>query len=167
MKYIWSPWRMKYIVGEKNKEGCVFCQEAACQDGPENLIVFRGKFAYVILNQYPYTSGHLMVVPYAHRSSLDQLASQDRIEIIELTSCCLEVLRREYNAEGFNIGMNIGASAGAGILEHVHMHIVPRWGGDTNFMSALGATRVLPESLEETYTRIKKAWIHQSSIKKS
>lgn len=158
MKRLWSPWRMKYIAEEKNKEECVFCVEPRQPDGVKNLIVYRGEQAYVILNRYPYTSGHLMVVPFDHLSSLEQLRPQVRAEMMELVADCLQVLRVAYQPEGFNVGVNIGEAAGAGILDHVHLHVVPRWTGDTNFMSALGETRVLPESLEESYQRLKTAW---------
>ena len=113
----------------------------------------------MILNRYPYTSGHLMAVPYEHLPSLDLLDAETRAEMMELTNKAIQVLRKIYTPQGFNIGINIGAAAGAGIAEHVHMHIVPRWGGDTNFMSSLANTRVLPESLEETYTRVRQEWL--------
>lgn len=158
MKRLWSPWRMKYISEEKHKQGCVFCLEPQQPDNAQNLILYRGQQAYVILNRYPYTSGHLMVVPFNHQPSLENLRSTERAEMMELATICMQVLRLEYQPEGFNVGVNIGEAAGAGILEHVHLHIVPRWTGDTNFMSALGETRVLPESLEESYLRLKTAW---------
>jgi ATP adenylyltransferase len=153
---------MEYILSEKPKDECVFCRELTRPDGPENLIVFRGKHAFVILNRYPYTSGHLMVVPIQHASSLEYLDAETRAEMMELASRCLEILRREYRGDGFNVGVNIGEAAGAGVKEHVHMHIVPRWVGDSNFMGAVGQARVLPESLEDTYTRIQKAWMSAS-----
>jgi ATP adenylyltransferase len=149
---------MEYILSDKNMGGCVFCGEMARQDGPDNLVLFRGQLAFVILNRFPYTSGHLMIVPFEHTPSLEGLKSSTRAEIMELTAKAVEVLRKEYKPEGFNIGINIGEAAGAGILEHVHLHVVPRWGGDTNFMSSLAGTRVLPEALEDTYQRMKKAW---------
>jgi len=149
---------MIYIQSEKEKE-CVFCTELKRPDSLENLIVYRGPRAFVILNRYPYTSGHLMVVPYKHLPSLDLLDAEIRAEMMELTTKAIQVLRKIYTPQGFNIGINIGKAAGAGITEHVHMHIVPRWGGDTNFMSSLANTRVLPESLEETYTRVRQEWL--------
>lgn len=157
MKHLWSPWRMEYI--ENNKEdSCVFCNAQTKADSAENLIAFRGKLAYVILNRYPYTSGHLMVVPFDHKPNLEELDVSTRAEMMELTTRCMTVLRSVYNPQAFNIGANIGEAAGAGIAEHVHIHIVPRWKGDTNFMSALGQTRVLPEALEETYQRVQQAF---------
>ena len=159
MKHLWSPWRMTYIEGTNNKaEGCVFCNAQAMSDGVENLIAFRGEFSYVILNRFPYTSGHLMVIPFAHVATIEELDSQARAEMMELTSRCNSELRKIYKPHGFNVGINIGEAAGAGVLGHVHIHIVPRWAGDTNFMASVGATRVLPEALEDTYKRIRQAF---------
>ena len=149
---------MEYIDNHDKVEGCVFCNAIQQADGAENLIVARGQLAFVILNRYPYTSGHLMVVPFAHQSSLEALDTASRSEIMELTNQSMQVLQHIYHPQGFNLGMNIGSVAGAGIAEHVHMHIVPRWGGDTNFMSAVADTRVLPESLEDTYLRVLAGW---------
>jgi ATP adenylyltransferase len=161
LDHIWSPWRMEYILSDKKQE-CIFCQELSRPDGPQNLIVHRGQRAFVILNRYPYTSGHLMVVPKDHKPSLEDLDAETRSEIMELTVKAMTVLREEYRPHGFNVGVNIGEAAGAGVLDHVHVHIVPRWSGDTNFMASLAGARVLPESLEDTYTRILKAWTGDS-----
>ena len=158
LKHIWSPWRMEYIQSNKNEEGCAFCIEMARPDGPENLILFRGQRVFLILNRFPYTSGHLMVVPYQHESTLEALDENTRAEMMAVTNQGIQALRNVYDPQGFNVGINIGEAAGAGITKHVHMHIVPRWIGDTNFMSSLGSTRVLPETLEETYRRVKEAW---------
>jgi len=155
MKQLWSPWRMKYIEKHEKVEGCVFCNAQAKADGFENLIACREKNAYVILNRYPYTSGHLMVIPFEHVSNLEALNPETRAEMMELTSRCTSLLREAYKTESFNVGINIGEAAGAGVLGHVHIHIVPRWAGDTNFMSTLGETRVLPEALENTYRRVR------------
>jgi ATP adenylyltransferase len=149
---------MEYIQGDKNKDVCVFCNEMSRLDGLENLILHRGSRAFVILNRYPYTTGHLMVVPNDHIASLEQLDTETRSEIMELTVQSMEILRGIYQPQGFNIGVNIGVAAGAGVLDHVHLHVVPRWTGDTNFMSALADTRILPETLEDTFTRIQNAW---------
>lgn len=149
---------MEYINNHGKVEGCVFCTALEGSDDLESLIIARGQRAFVILNLYPYTSGHLMVVPNSHQSSLDALDTATRSEIMELTNRAMQVLQAIYHPQGFNLGMNIGAVAGAGITEHVHMHIVPRWGGDTNFMSAVAGTRVLPESLEDTYLRVRAGW---------
>lgn len=154
MNHLWSPWRMKYIENHEKNNDCVFCVAQAKTDNAENLIAFRGKLAYVILNRYPYTSGHLMVIPFEHKPNLEVLDAETRAEMMELASRCTSVLRAVYRTESFNMGINIGEAAGAGVLGHVHIHIVPRWAGDTNFMSATGGTRVLPEALEDTYRRV-------------
>lgn len=159
MNHLWSPWRMTYIENSKKESGCVFCNAQAQADSAENLIAFRGENAYVILNRFPYTSGHLMVIPFAHVSNLENLDPETRAEMMELTSQCTTVLRKTYRTESFNMGVNIGEAAGAGVLGHVHIHIVPRWAGDTNFMSTTGETRVLPESLEDTYRRVREGFL--------
>lgn len=157
MKQLWSPWRMRYLSSFK-KHGCVFCQALKQEDSSENLVVYRGEQAFVILNAFPYTNGHLMVLPYQHVPDLSDLDAGVRAEMMELVTKASQVLRGLYAPEGFNIGINMGAAAGAGIGEHIHIHIVPRWNGDTNFMTAVGQTRVLPEELSQTYRRVKDAW---------
>jgi ATP adenylyltransferase len=157
LNHLWSPWRMKYIQSPKSEE-CIFCSALKEQDGTENLILYRGKLTFLIVNRYPYTSGHLMIVPYDHQPSLENLGAETRAELIETAYQALLVLKEVYHPEAFNLGMNIGEVAGAGIADHVHMHIVPRWGGDTNFMSSIASTRVLPQSLEETYLQVREAW---------
>jgi ATP adenylyltransferase len=149
---------MEYIESNK-EEGCVFCLAEEMEDGPENLIAFRGEHSYVILNRYPYTSGHLMVVPFDHKAHLEDLDPQTRAEMMELTTRCIVALRAIYRPEAFNMGANIGESAGAGVKAHVHIHIVPRWAGDTNFMTVVGDVRVLPEALGRTYERVRKAFL--------
>jgi len=146
---------MKYIENHEKEEGCIFCNALARIDNAENLIIKRGKLAFVILNLYPYTSGHIMVAPMAHQSSIEFLDPGSRAEMMELVSESIIVLKKVYHPQAFNVGANIGEAAGAGEPDHVHLHIVPRWEGDTNFMSTLGETRVLPESLGETYKRIR------------
>jgi ATP adenylyltransferase len=148
---------MRYLYSVK-RNGCVFCHALEQEDGPENLIVFRGKKTFVILNAFPYTSGHLMVIPYQHVSDISELDPETRAEMMELVTKATKVLRELYTPQGFNIGINMGEAAGAGIAEHIHIHIVPRWNGDTNFMTAVGETRVLPEELSQTYRRVKEAW---------
>ncbi len=149
---------MEYIQDDKHDNTCIFCKAAGEPLSAENLVVFKGQSAYVILNRFPYTSGHIMVVPYSHQPSLELLEAGTRAEMMELASRAVDILRQVYRPQGFNLGINIGSAAGAGIADHVHLHVVPRWGGDTNFMSTLGDTRVLPETLEDTYRRIRAAW---------
>ena len=158
MDHIWTPWRMKYIQEHNDYEGCIFCLAAEAEDSIDNLIFFRGKNVFMILNRYPYTSGHMMCVPYAHKKNLQDLTRDTRLEMMDFVTKAVEVLQSVYHPEGFNIGLNLGELAGAGVEQHLHMHIVPRWGGDSNFMSIVGETRVLPESLVETYHRVKQAW---------
>ena len=149
---------MEYIENSNKVEGCVFCVMQEMQDGENNLIAYRGPRSFAILNRYPYTSGHLMVVPKNHVSTLEEVDPDTRAEMMELTASCMSILRKIYNPQGFNMGANIGEAAGAGVKDHVHIHIVPRWAGDTNFMSTVGAARVLPETLETTYLRVKKGF---------
>lgn len=158
MKRVWSPWRMKYVTKQLETPGCLFCSVLRQNDDAETLIVYRGKYAYAILNRYPYTSGHLMVVPVVHASSLTELDTPTRLELFDLLARAEDALRKVYSPEGFNIGANLGEAAGAGIPGHLHFHIVPRWCGDTNFMSVVGETRVLPEELTESFRRIQEAW---------
>jgi ATP adenylyltransferase len=158
MNHLFSPWRMAYIKSDKTHEGCVFCIALDKDDSAENLIVHRGERAFAILNRFPYTSGHVMVLPYAHQPNLDALEPETRAEMMELTTQTTRVLTGMYRPQGFNIGINLGEAAGAGIEQHIHIHIVPRWVGDTNFMTAVGETRVLPEALGETWRRVRGAW---------
>lgn len=154
MKRIWSPWRMQYILDEK-PEGCIFCTKPNESRDAENLILFRGEHCYVMMNRYPYTNGHLMVIPYEHADLPGKLSVPAQIELMSQISMCVEVLQECMNPDGFNIGMNLGTSAGAGIKDHLHAHVVPRWMGDTNFMPVLDDTRIIVEALEESYARLK------------
>ncbi|HEX8949861.1 MAG TPA: HIT domain-containing protein [Dissulfurispiraceae bacterium] len=153
MKMIWAPWRMEYILSEKEKE-CLFCVKPQEERDRENLILYRGKSAYVIMNKYPYNNGHLMAVPYFHTSSLDGLPDEALLELMKLTKYSIDCLKSAFRPEGFNVGINIGEVAGAGIKEHLHIHVVPRWAGDANFMTAVGEVRVVPEYILETYDRL-------------
>lgn len=155
---LWAPWRMSYIVGRKRDGGCVFCDKPALGDDDAALVVLRGEHCYVILNSFPYNNGHLMVVPFAHVAALDELPEAARAELIELTSASISALRRAYDPEGFNLGINQGVAAGAGIAGHIHQHVVPRWAADTNFMPVIGDARVLPESLGDTRDRVASAF---------
>ena len=158
MQHLWTPWRMKYIQEKIDEKECVFCQaHTACED-ESNFIVHRGENVFVMLNLYPYTTGHLLILPYLHESTLEALNRETQVEIMELVTKSLEILRSEYQPGGFNVGVNLGEAAGAGIPEHVHWHVVPRWPSDTNFLSSVGETRIIPEDLTSTYDRVFKAW---------
>lgn len=155
MKRLWASWRMKYITKAEKETGCVFCNALAKKQDGDNLVVMRAERAFIILNKYPYTSGHIMVAPLAHTATLEDLDPATRAEMMELSSLCMSTLRKIYNPQAFNFGANIGEAAGAGVPGHVHLHIVPRWNGDTNFMSTVGDVRILPEDLAETYRRVR------------
>jgi len=153
--HLWTPWRMAYLCGEeKIPGGCIFCAKPQLEDAEAHLL-YRGQLCYVIINRFPYNNGHLMVVPYAHVSSLEDLDADTLSEWMALTQLSLRVLREAYSPQGFNVGLNIGGAAGAGVAEHVHLHIVPRWGGDTNYMTTLSQTRVIPEWLDQIYERLR------------
>ncbi len=154
MEQIWAPWRVQYIRMEK-PVGCILCQKPGENDDANNYILYRGKKNFVILNSYPYMPGHLMVAPCRHIASMEELTEAERHEHFEIVSRSIKLLRQTFNPEGFNIGINNGKAAGAGIEEHVHTHIVPRWCGDTNYMTVLADIRVMPEALAETYKRLK------------
>ena len=154
MEHLWSPWRLAYITGKASAEGCVFCH-ALSDPSAEPLIVFRGRTCFVILNLFPYNNGHLMVIPNRHIASLGAATVDERAELIELTAVAEAALTEVYQPQGLNMGINLGKPAGAGILDHVHLHVVPRWNGDTNFMSVVGQTRVLPEELPDSGARLR------------
>ncbi|MGH3666522.1 MAG: HIT family protein [Egibacteraceae bacterium] len=157
LQRLWTPWRMSYIRGDgRDLEGCPFCvlPGRGTQADAESLILHRGQLVYAILNAYPYNPGHLMLVPYRHLSDFDELSSAELHEVAELSQRAVRALKQDSGPQAFNIGLNVGGIAGAGIAEHLHQHVVPRWGGDTNFMPIIGQTRVLPELLEETYRRL-------------
>lgn len=150
---MWAPWRMEFITSGTKAEGCVFCSlpGAPTKHDPENLILHRGKHAFVILNKYPYNNGHLMVVPFAHTADFASLAPEVGAEIFLLGQSCVRALAETYQAEGYNLGMNLGAAGGAGIKEHLHLHVLPRWVGDTNFLPVLGETKSMPQHLRASY----------------
>ncbi len=158
MRQIWSPWRMKYILRHERNPGCVFCNALKSDNDPHNFVLWRGKNVFVILNTFPYTNGHLMVVPNVHQPSLVAIDQETRCDLINIVTRADRVLRQVYHPEGLNIGVNEGAAAGAGVAAHLHFHLVPRWSGDTNFMTTLAETRVLPETLSDTYARLLEAW---------
>ena len=154
MKHIWAPWRVSYVRGEKPK-GCILCEKPLEKTDAENYILFRGKLNYIILNAYPYNPGHLMVVPYRHLSNLEELTGPERNEHYAIVSQCVTALKEEFKPQGVNIGMNLGRVAGAGIDDHIHTHLVPRWNGDTNFITTIADARVVPEALADTYNKLK------------
>jgi ATP adenylyltransferase len=155
MERLWTPWRLAYVVEAGTPApGCIFCDALARGEG-ESLIVHRGRRAFVILNKFPYNNGHVMVVPYRHLGRLTDLEPEERDELMRLTQAAERVLTEVYQPHGFNMGLNLGKPAGAGVLDHLHMHVVPRWNGDTNFMSVVGETRVLPEELDRTAARVR------------
>jgi ATP adenylyltransferase len=155
---LWSPWRLEYVTRGETKTGCIFCLPADAKAGSseqDSLVVFRGATCYVILNLYPYNNGHLMVVPYRHVATLALLTPEELAEIGLLSQRSELALTEAYSPHGLNVGINLGKSAGAGVLEHIHVHIVPRWNGDTNFMTVVGEMRVLPEDLGASASRLK------------
>lgn len=158
MKRIWSPWRMKYIQKQNNDNQCPFCLVIEEAESPKSQLIHRGNKAFVILNRYPYNTGHLLVLPLEHQKEMENLDEDTRAEMMELINHALNVLKKVYRPEGFNVGLNMGEAAGAGIPKHLHWHIVPRWTGDTNYMTAIGNVRVLPETLEDTYRKVIAAW---------
>jgi len=156
MDHLWSPWRYKYIASADREEGCVLCRIEREHRDAENYLIHRAELNFIILNLYPYTSGHLMIVPYEHKASLADFGEATTTEMIELAKRAQVALEAEYHPDGFNIGMNLGRSAGAGVADHLHLHVVPRWTGDANFVSIVGETRMLPEDLATTYEKLKK-----------
>jgi ATP adenylyltransferase len=155
--YLWTPWRYQYVTKGDSPSGCVFCVAARGTEDRESLIVHRAQHNFVILNRFPYTNGHVMVVPYQHIPTLESLEGDALTEMMLLARECEKHLRAAYRPDGLNIGMNLGRSAGAGIADHIHMHVLPRWAGDTNFMTVTGETRVLPEDLPATWDKLHNA----------
>jgi len=160
MDYIWTPWRYQYMkeAASGNQPECIFCEAVARKNDAETLIVHRGTKTFVILNRFPYTSGHVMIVPYAHVAELHLCDAATLTEMMQLTQRAEIVLRLNYKPDGMNLGMNLGRAAGAGVVGHLHLHVLPRWIGDSNFMTVTGETRVHPEDLQTTYERLSKAF---------
>ncbi|MDD4987155.1 MAG: HIT domain-containing protein [Dehalococcoidales bacterium] len=154
MEQIWAPWRMEYIRMEKPK-GCILCEKPARGCDVENYVLHRGSRNFVIMNTYPYNPGHLLIAPYRHLGGLDELDDEERNEHFVLVCRCLELLREKFHPDGFNVGINMGKVAGAGIDSHVHTHVVPRWQGDVNFMPVISDVRVVPEALMETFKKLR------------
>jgi ATP adenylyltransferase len=158
MDYLWTPWRYQYVTKTGDEGVCVFCSAHQSADDALNLVVHRAAYNFIILNRYPYTSGHLMVVPYQHVATLAELSDDALVEMSHLARRSEKHLRAVYHPDGLNLGMNIGKSAGAGIAGHLHLHVLPRWTGDTNFMTVAGETRVVPEALETTLQKLRAAF---------
>ncbi len=158
MKQLWTPWRLEYILSAK-QEGCIFCDflEQDVARDRDNLILWRGERAFLVLNKYPYNNGHLMAVPYRHVDSLESLQPEEQADLMAMTALAIRALRRAMQPDGFNVGYNIGKVAGAGVKDHVHCHIVPRWNGDTNYMPVLAEVRVIPQALSDTFDQLKQA----------
>ena len=154
MDWIWSPWRFPYVSSAPSPDGCAFCKALDLSD-EEGLILHRGKENFIILNLFPYTSGHLMIAPYAHTGELSDATKSATDEMMDLAKWAQQILRVTYRPHGFNLGMNLGQAAGAGIAEHFHLHVLPRWFGDTNFTTVIGESRVIPEDLKATYAKLK------------
>ncbi len=155
MEHIWAPWRLDYVVAEK-PDNCILCQKRDVPDDDiANHVLYRGSHSYVLLNAFPYNSGHVMVVPYRHLDNLTGLNAEEASEIMLIAQWCVQALQEALGAEGINLGMNIGQPAGAGIEDHIHLHIVPRWSGDTNYMTTVANTRVVPQALEESAEQLR------------
>jgi ATP adenylyltransferase len=155
VKRLWAPWRMAYVGASESPPGCIFCLARGTEDDRRSLVLHRGELAYLILNAYPYTSGHLMAVVNRHIGEVAEATIDELADAMRLVQLAIATLSAEYRPHGFNIGINQGAAAGAGIRDHLHVHVVPRWTGDANFMSAVGEVRVLPESLDRTWERLR------------
>lgn len=155
MDRLWAPWRMQYIENADKAEGCIFCVKSQEDHDSESLILLRGERAFIMLNAFPYSNGHVMISPYRHTADLDDLTDPEMLELMTLTRRGVNLLKAAFSPDGFNIGINMGRTAGAGIADHVHIHVVPRWSGDTNFMPVIGDVRVIPESLQVVYERLR------------
>ncbi len=156
MDYLWSPWRYPYVSQAGKNPSCIFCEALKRGNDQQVLIVFRGQHNFILLNRYPYTTGHSMIAPYDHLGQLDQAAPETLNEMIHLCQRLQRALAAEYQPEGYNLGMNLGKIAGAGVADHLHMHVLPRWAGDTSFMTTVGETRLEPEDLAITYKKLRK-----------
>ena len=163
-KYLYSPWRIEYVLAKKGKE-CIFCHKPKAEEDPKHMIVYRSSLSYVIINLYPYNNGHVMVVPFRHVSSLVELNPGEIKDLFMTVQLTEKVLRSAYNPEGINIGLNLGKAAGAGIDEHLHVHLVPRWVGDCNFMSVIGGKRVIPEAFDKTFNLLQEQFDNELTNK--
>ena len=157
MERLWAPWRAPYILGPK-EEGCLLCRIGGEDKDTQNLVLRRGRLCFVMMNLYPYNTGHLMVVPYRHEKDLERLSEEEIREMMRMAGKSIEVLKRAMSPQGFNLGINLGDIAGAGVEGHLHLHVVPRWKGDTNFMPVASRTKVISQDLQETYRSLRKTW---------
>ncbi len=155
MEIKWTPWRSQYIKASGEESGCILCTAHQADNDAEKLVLYRGAHAYILMNLYPYNPGHLMVAPYDHTADFAALQPQVATELTALSQRCIAVLQAEMSPHGFNLGMNLGRVAGAGVDQHLHLHVVPRWNGDTNFMPLIGGVKLIPEALDDTYTALK------------
>ncbi len=155
MRHLWTPWRSTYMREKKEKVACIFCDAASSDSDERDLVLYRGEKSFMLLNRYPYTSGHLMIAPYEHVARLSATNEATTAEMMRLARKAERVLEEVYHPDGLNLGMNLGEAAGAGFEQHIHLHILPRWKGDANFMTSVGETRIIPEALEDTYAELK------------
>lgn len=162
MRQLWAPWRMAYIGADASTAGCVFCEKASSTDDESNFVLLRGERCFALMNIFPYNNGHLMIAPYAHLPTILELDPATLTEMMTMAQRCVRACQEAMGAQGFNMGINQGGVAGAGIADHIHMHVVPRWGGDTNFMPVLADVKVMPDLLENSYRQIRSALLAQS-----
>lgn len=155
MNVIWAPWRMEYILSEGKSEGCIFCPGDDRTQDEERLILYVGSLTMVMMNRFPYNNGHLLVAPIQHLPGLEKLSHEETLDVLLVVRRSIDILKRTMNPDGFNVGLNLGRVAGAGMEEHMHFHIVPRWNGDTNYMTVIGEVRVIPEHIRETYRKLR------------
>jgi ATP adenylyltransferase len=158
LERLWSPWRAKYIASgvDSNLDACVFCSIASDRENDQtNFVLYRAQHGFIVLNLYPYITGHLLIVPYQHTAEFDSVSKEITDELMDLTKLSQTALKATYSPPGFNMGMNLGSAAGAGIVDHIHIHLLPRWSGDTNFMTTVGEARVIPEALDTTYSKLR------------
>jgi ATP adenylyltransferase len=158
MKNLWAPWRMEYILSDQKGGSCIFCPGSERGEDEEHLILYVGVLTTVLMNRFPYNNGHLLVAPIQHVPGLDQLSDEESLDLLLMVRKSIDILRNTMNPEGFNVGLNLGRVAGAGMEEHMHFHIVPRWNGDTNYMTVFGEVRVIPEHIKETYKKLRNAF---------
>jgi len=159
MEKLWAPWRINYVaMPEQDKKGCIFCDKPAVNEDKKNLILYRGKHNFVLMNLFPYNNGHLLIAPYKHTNQLSELTSEEKLELMDLLVLCEKIISEKMSPHGFNIGMNLGQVAGAGVKDHLHFHIVPRWDGDTNFMPIIGEAKVVSEGLRQTWEKLRQGF---------